>query len=314
MNHKFIFLFLLFVPLFVNAQITTNIERIAAPKSTSVRSVSPYDSTSNLPSNKTRDTYIGQLIYIQPTSEPDIDFSFFRVQSGNISKAALAGRYYIVEKIEEGSYIKPYTLTLRDRDNPEIVLEYHIDFDLENISPKWVTVSYYNYLKSQIGTKYYCLMKKIISPRGAIVPKYDFCLSPYDIYTGNKIEISRTQQWELIDLKIHDESKRIIAIFKNEKGETSFADLMDLGVNYFDSYFMLPKSVYDRLTKKYGSYYTKMVLNEHIEKGMPKELFKLMKGSPYEIHPSSYQEQWVYSESGGRRYYYFSSGKLTGWN
>ena len=297
----------------VCAQISTNSINIAKKARVITQASSPYDSTANLPTNKTRDTYIGQTVYVLYSKTPSTSFAF--ATTHNCTTTDLAEHYYVVESIAEGAgSINPYTITLRDRDNPSRYFTYSLNFDLE-IIPIWVTISYYNYIKSQIGSKYYCLLKKFINRGPYAISNYEFCLSDHDIYTGEPIDISRTDLWELVDVSTDAKSKRIIVLFKNAKGQTTYADILDMGfIGFKHSYYLLPQKEYNRLTKKYGSYYTKMILQEKCVKGMPQELFELMMGGPYEINSSSYQDQWVYRKDGQTSYFYFSNGKLTGWN
>lgn len=296
------------------AQINTSTIDVAKPISGKMmQATAPYDSTYNLPTNKTRSTYIGQMVYVQHSSNPRVDYSWFR---GVGEKDNMMDRYYIVESIEDNTGVfsrsRPYVITFRDVEKDSIRFKYEIDFD-NVITHDWVTVSYFNHLKSLIGDKFYCLQKK--SVYNGIVSNYVWAINDSDIYTGERIEISRVELWELVDFKAHKETKRLIALFKNTKGQTSYAEIMDFGLTPLNSYYLLPEKEFKRLTKKYGTYYTQMILQDKYAKGMPKELFRLMKGSPYDINSSSYQEQWVYYDKyGDLQCFYFQNGKLTDWN
>ena len=302
------------VSLLASAQINSPSIDVAKPNSgKKMQATAPYDSTYNLPSNKARFSYIGQMIFLPYSNNPDKDYYGFSGYDG--TRADLMEHYYIVESIEDNtgvmSRFDPYVITFHDKDREGVRIKYAIDFDREIIQ-KWVTVSYYNYLKSLIGSKYYCLQKK--SVYNGVFYTEEWGINDHDMFTGDAIEIERTDAWELVDFRTHNTSKRLIAIFKNERGQTSFADIMDFGLTPLESYYLFPDKEYKRLTKKYGAYYTKMVLEQKYAKGMPKELFKLMMGLPYEINHSSYQDQWVYHKDGDIQCYYFQNGKLTGWN
>lgn len=293
------------------AQINTSTIDVAKPsKDKQMQPTAPFDSTHNVPSNKARFTFIGQMIYVQYSDDGPAGFYGFQGESKD-----LMGRYYIVESIEDNtglmSKYKPYVITFRDKEKDWKRIKCDYDFD-SIFSAPWITVSYFNYLKTLIGDKYYCLQKKSIRKGYSYVDEWS--INDHDIYTGEKIEISPAVCWKLVDFKTHSETKRLIAIFKNEKGQTSYADIEDFGITPIGRYYLFPDKEYKRLTKKYGSYYTQMVLQGQFAKGMPKELFKLMKGNPYDINYSSYQDQWVYHENGGIECYYFQNGKLVDWN
>ncbi len=303
------------VNLSVFAQINTTTIEVAKPSTgKKMQPTAPYDSTYNAPTNKTRFSFIGQIVYVQYSDNPKVDYAFFYPNQGE--KADLMGRYYLVESIEDNtsgilSKYRPYTITFRDKDKDWKYFKCDYNFDDPFTAP-WITVSYFNHLKSLIGDKYYCLQKKVAKKGLAYVDEWS--ISEHDIYTGEKIEITPFVTWELVDFKTHSETQRLIAIFKNGKGQTSFAEIVDFGITPLESYYLFPDKEYKRLTKKYGSYYTKMVLEGKFAKGMPKELFRLMMGTPYEINRSSYQDQWVYHKDGDIQCYYFENGKLTDWN
>lgn len=298
-----------------SAQINTSTIEVAKPSADKkMQPTAPYDSTFNVPTNKTRFSFIGQMVYVQYSDNPRVDYAFFRPNQGE--KEDLMGRYYVVESIEDNtegllSKYNPYTITFRDIEKDWKYFKCDYDFD-SIFSAPWITVSYFNHLKTLIGDKYYCLQKKSIRKGYSYIDEWS--INDHDIYTGEKIEISPAVCWELVDFKTHSETKRLIAIFKNEKGQTSYADIEDFGITPIGRYYLFPDKEYKRLTKKYGSYYTKMVLQGQFAKGMPKELFKLMKGNPYDINHSSYQDQWVYHENGDIECYYFQNGKLVDWN
>lgn len=304
-----------------SAQINTTTVDVAAPKQNK-KPQAPYDSTDNFPTNNAKYSYIGQEVYFQAPYDRSIGYvGCLRPRGGTYDINELEGHYFIVDDITDNtgamSEFEPYVVVLHDKDNPGRTLRKAMDFDHERtfrFHAPWITVSYYNYLKNLIGSKYYCLQKELVR-KGYYGYEEKFCLNDHDIYTGEEIEINRTDLWELIELTTHSQTKRLIAIFKNSKGQTTFSDIMDIGITPRGSYYLLPKKEYDRLTKKYGSYYTKMILNDQYAVGMPKELFLLLKGNPYEINSSSYNQQWIYgSSSSGYDYYYFKNGKLTGWN
>ena len=321
MSKSILLIFWVFSSANVWGQIQTTTVRVAEKNTVSTEKA-PYDSTVNLPPVSDLDTYVGQLVYIQGIRDHDKGyFGFvnrFGERYGSPSPNSsfftryedLYGKYFIVSDVKDntGTFksVRPKTLTLRNRDDDSDVVYYSPHYEGEN---PWLTVSYYNYLRALIGQKFYLLEKGFDEEYN-----YGYCLSPNDLYSGEKLYFDELDLWELTEIAEKEDDQCLIAIFKNKAGNISYCDLFDFGKTKKDSYKLLPQKEFNRLSKKYGAYYTKMMIKHDYQVGMPKELFRLMRGAPTSINYSSYQEQWVYSTGYDADYYYFSNGKLTGWN
>ena len=318
---KIIVLLLLMSTSTMWAQIQTSSVKVAS-KAESTQPKAPYDSTKNIPPIADLDTYVGQLVFFQGVSPRENGYFGFQKKGGgrygsgapenssNTRFEDLYGKYFIVDAIEKNddmfSSVRPKRVVLRNRDDENDIVTYRPHYKGEN---PWVTVSYYNYVRSQIGKKFYLLEKSL---KGSTY-EYGYCLNSNDINTGEPITFGYLDLWELVDISTNEDDLTLIAIFKNTKGNMSFCSIFDFGKTAKDSYKLLPQQEYNRLAKKYGSYYTKLMLKHDYEVGMPKELFRLLWGAPDSINSSAYSEQWIY---GGydADYFYFSNGKLTNWN
>lgn len=303
------------------AQIQTSTVQIAPKVSTSQKQ--PFDSTKNIPFITQLDSYVGQLVYFPGIKDHNLGYRLYYNKQGrrygspapgNGNYTAfedLYGKYFYVDSIKDnnGSFssIRPKTIIFKNRDDPDDILQYEMPRDTRLVKD-WITVSFYNYIRSFIGQKYYLLEKVFEEFEGHYGMRY--CLYPYDIETGNEIELNGSDLWEFIDISENADDQTLIAIFKNQAGQTSYCSIFDLGKTDNGSYKLFPQEEYNRLTKKYGSKYTKMLLNREYGIGMPEELFRLLMGAPSSVNHSSYQDQWVYSGN----YFYFQNGKLTAWN
>jgi len=171
--------------------------------------------------------------------------------------------------------------------------------------------TYYNYLRTLIGQKFYLSDEafRVFDDKS----NFGYCLSPYDIKTGKTIDFQPFDLWEFIEIAEKEGDRSLIAIFRNNKGEVSYCDLFQFGKTKKGTYNLLPQKEYNRLAKKYGLHYTQLMLKNDYERGMPKELFRLVWGTPDKVNTSTYSEQWIY-EGLENDYFYFSNEKLSGWN
>ena len=201
----------------------------------------------------------------------------------------------------------PNIIVFKNRDDENEIVQYYLPL-LFDQKTEWITVSYYNYIRSLIGQKFYLLEKEF----KRIDEHYDdyYCLYPYDINTGESITFNGNDLWEFIDVCEKEDDLTLIAVFKNSAGQTTYSTLFDFGKTKKESYKLLPQAEYNRLANKYGSKYTRLMLKGEYEIGMPEEIFRLLLGAPSSINRSSSGDQWVYSS----RYFYFKNGKLTAWN
>ena len=313
---------LLLATMKLGAQVQTNKVSVAPKASTS--QTQPYDSTRNMPSHLDLNTYVGQLVYFPGIEDHNSGYHLYNPRSGgssfslghgNLNSTAfkdLYGKYFYVDAIIRNEdpifrLTNPNIIVFKNRDDENEIVQYYLPL-LFDQKTEWITVSYYNYIRSLIGQKFYLLEKEF----KRIDEHYDdyYCLYPYDINTGESITFNGNDLWEFIDVCEKEDDLTLIAVFKNSAGQTTYSTLFDFGKTKKESYKLLPQAEYNRLANKYGSKYTRLMLKGEYEIGMPEEIFRLLLGAPSSINRSSSGDQWVYSS----RYFYFKNGKLTAWN
>lgn len=311
----------------LRAQISTTTISVVSPNNEELPK-EPYDSTHNLPVISKVGTYVGQLVYMHGLKNKENWYSGFysatefakgygttKTNNFNTAYQDLYGKYFYVDKIQprKGHYDE-FEVYLRNRDNHADVAKYFLKLSSGhkyNYEP-WITVSYYNYINSLIGKEYICYHKKFDYVNEDY--EYVYCFNQFDIKTGQRIKFESKDMWRLVEVSIEENTQRIIAIFQNARGNTTYCQLSDFEPNEDGTYNLIAKEKYDKLLNKYGSYYFNLWLKHECEVGMPEELFELMWGTPTSKRKSSYQEQWIYNTGLSRTYFYFKDKKLTSWS
>lgn len=317
----------LFAICFAFAQITVS---HAVKKEEPKNQVIPYDSTKNWLGNENVKSYIGQTLYVNgkyegrrkagypnfyTTKEPS-DSLLNRGCYGtpaydgvyNTRYEDLVGKYFTVLDVQIDSYIRyDWWFKLQNKNNTEEIVWFKYQSKNKYTFP-FITMSYFNYIKSRfVGKKYifkYCIKEGKTN---------EFLIENIDFHTGETFVESKFNRWECVDITIEGEFYKLIALFKNQKGNVCYINIDDLIPNKDANkkVYFFESSKYYSLVKIYGENSMDLVRRERIYVGMPQPLLILSWGEPDEINRSSYgPDQYVY----GSKYVYIRNGKIEAWN
>lgn len=313
------------LPILGSAQISTSHRAEKVEETVVVK----YDSTKNFLGKENVTSYIGQILYVNGVHESSQEYGYrdFKTEKeppvlecryGKPSKKSqfntlyedLVGKYFIVEDVQHHSqwkedkliYGSKYWFKLKNRDDSNDVCWYQYDGEYEHSFP-FITLSYFNYLKTNIGKKFvaaYTIKDGEVKSR----------ISSTEFNTGETITQSKDDRWECIDVTIEDEYYYIELIIKNQEGQVSSVNAEDLFPLY-GRLRLYEESEYNALVKKYGADNMDRVRQQKIKVGMPKELLIMSWGEPDRINRSSAgPDQYVYDD----QYVYVEGGKITAWN
>ena len=339
MKKSLLLLFFLFSFKISYSQIDASVFKQAEPKEYFNNVYPPYDSTYNLPLEINAESYVGQTLYFHGLRKKSDGYLWiYSIErpgkpygSGEYTSRTkyedLYGKYFVVDSVRWDKKITKeriskyrYTLFVSNKEDKEDRAKINVHLSNKRaktwggiyVYPQWITVSFYNYLKSQIGNEYMCLSEHFEYVNGKSV--YKNCLNSYDIVTGEHIEFKKKEMWKLVDISIDANTQRLMAVMKNNKGCTTFCELVSFEKYDDGNTMLLSKREYERLVKEYGNYYVDCIFDGIIREGMPKEIFLIIKGVPDRKNISSYNEQWVYEGSSGFDCYYFERNVLDSWN
>lgn len=297
------------------------------PQATEISVPAPYDSTKNFLGNINVYSYKGQLLYINglPEYEREIGYmDFYETKdasliTGKAYKAMagsvyseykeLFGKYFYVRDVEiptKSHMYNQWLFHLQNRDDPNDWCWYVYNEKYESSFP-FITISYYNWLKSKIGSKI------ITSYKINDANEIELPLKKHDLYTGKQINFNPTDYWEIIDVTILDNNYELVFVLTNNNGITT---TMNVRYNSSLNKIMLSDE-YHNLVKKYGKSMVETVRQNKIQIGMPEELLIKSWGKPDRINKASYGNQWVYNEDDeyyDTIYVYIQNGKIIAWN
>lgn len=309
------------------AQITTSHAAAPVEKSTTI---AVYDSTRNWIGNDNVASYKGQLLYVNGKSESLRGYGYddFKTKkepgtlSGRYGNPAasssfntkyedLVGKYFTVLDVQPDSQQKTYPslygkvwwFLLQNRDDTTDTVWFRYSGEFQHSFP-FITISYFNYLKSRIGTKY--VVSYSIREDNTFVSR----VNEHDFYTGELIKQSKTDRWECIDVTIEDKYFNLVLVVKNQNGDVSIINQYNLE-ELNGELFVFEEKEFNNLVAKYGAGNMDMVRQHKVRVGMPEKLVIMSWGTPDKINRSSYgPNQWVYDN----QYVYIENGKVTAWN
>lgn len=246
-------------------------------------------------------TYKGELSLISD------EFRYKPGDHNGTKYGELAGKYFevldVLDDSFEGVEHNNVVLKLKNKSNSDI-LYYHYRGDLkpailsESYFP-FLTVEFYEKLKQQyLGTSVY--LTNYIN-RGR------------DIDTGREIGEMPGYPVKIVDIAIDEKSYELSFVVEKvskKKFTIPYDHFMykDAGKTFYT------EEEAERYKKKFGEEYWDDVVSRSLEKGMTKEMVRLINGLPNRINESFTsgvkREQWVYDD----QYIYFKGSRLYGYN
>ena len=288
---------------------------------TVVEQVAPFDSTKNWHGNKNVSSFIGQQLYFLPKHERFYMNITSDAFDANVPYCEICGHTFDIIDVSpynrDEYHEEVYTLKLKDIENNKIYY-YSYKSNIEPISPDYIFVSYFNYLKTiYVGQEYVVLPPAISLLKSHSSPERVY---NKDINTGKEITYNpRNNCYKIIDVTVSDERaiSPIFFLISNGEHTTYFTSNVLLKIKKKISESIVKKAEWESLSKKYGATLMDCVVKGEIKVGMPERLLILSWGYPDSIRENSYgDDQFIYrTKYEGNKYVYVSKkGIITAWN